>query len=324
MKEAGYYKKLDNQKVQCLLCPHFCVLELSETGKCRSRQNLEGVLYAMNYGKTMSISFDPMEKKPLYHFFPGSPVLSLGSNSCNFTCKFCQNYTSSQQKVPTREITPQEIVQICRKQSCGFVAFTYTEPFTWFEFIVDASKVLQKNKIKIVLVTNGFINQKPLLELLPYIDSMNIDLKSMNDDFYKNICGGRLEPVLKTIRTAERYCHLEVTNLLITDENDSEEDITKLADFMESVNPDIPVHFSRYYPTYKMTNPPTPPEHLEKAKSVVAQKLSYVYLGNLITDKNTFCPNCNSLLISRNYSVECNIISGKCPTCGKEIYGQFS
>ncbi|MDO9576865.1 MAG: AmmeMemoRadiSam system radical SAM enzyme [Candidatus Cloacimonadales bacterium] len=323
MTEAKYYKKLTNQKVQCLLCSHFCIIDLDEEGKCQSRLNVDGILYAANYGKTMSISLDPMEKKPLYHFYPGSTILSLGPNSCNFSCAFCQNYTSSQQEVPTRDVIPQEIVQICKKQNCNFVAFTYTEPFTWFEFILDAAKILQENNLKIVLVTNGFINQEPLQELLPYIDAMNIDLKSMDDDFYKNICSGKLKPVLETIRTAAKNCHIEITNLLITDENDSEENINRLVDFMESVDPEIPLHFSRYYPTYKMTNPPTPLERLERAQRIATKKLSYVYLGNVLTDHNTYCPQCSSLLIEREYYIKSRILNGKCPACGKVIYGRF-
>jgi pyruvate formate lyase activating enzyme len=323
MHETRYYKKLNNFKVQCQLCPHFCVIDLEETGKCRSRQNIDGILYATNYGKTMSVSLDPMEKKPLYHFYPGLPILSLGPNSCNFSCIFCQNYTSSQQKVPTRNITPEEIVQICRKQNCNFVAFTYTEPFTWFEFILDAAKILQENQIKVVLVTNGFINQEPLEALLPYIDAMNIDLKSMDEDFYENICDGKLQPVLDTIRTASRFCHIEITNLLITNENDSTDNIVRLVDFVESVNPDIPLHFSRYYPTYKMTNPPTTMERLERAKEIAQKKLSFVYLGNINTDRSTICPNCSTKLISRDYYIETEIVNDKCPSCGTKIYGSF-
>lgn len=324
MKQAYYYKTLSDKKVQCLLCPHFCILPSGQEGKCRSRKNIEGSLFVLNYGKTMSLSIDPMEKKPLYHFYPGSPILSLGPNSCNFSCQFCQNYHSSQQKVPTRTIDPNEIVKLSRQQNCGFVAFTYTEPFTWFEFILDAAEILQNNNLKVILVTNGFINQEPLKKLLPFIDAMNIDLKSMEDNFYKDICGGKLEPVLETIKTSADQCHVEVTNLLITDENDSEENINKLVDFMASVNPEIPVHFSRYYPTYKMTNPATPLEKLEQAKKLASTKLSYVYLGNVMTDRNTYCPKCNTLLIEREYTIKSHILNGKCPSCGKQIYGFFS
>ena len=323
MKEALYYKKLSDQKVQCLLCPHFCVIPIGENGKCNGRKNIEGKLYSTNYAETITISLDPMEKKPLYHFFPGEQVLSIGPNSCNFSCKFCQNYTSSQQKTHTIEITPGKLLDLCKQHLCMFVSFTYTEPFTWFEFVLEASKLLQENRIKTNMVTNGFVNPEPLKELLPYIDAMNIDLKSMDDEFYRNICDGRLQPVLETIKTASQKCHLEVTNLLITGENDSEEQIRKLVDFMAEVNPEIPLHFSRYFPTYKMSNPPTPISHLKKAQEIAEEKLCYVYVGNVITEKDTHCPNCNHLLISRSHTMECDIMQGKCPSCGHKIYGVF-
>ena len=323
MKEALYYKKLQDKKVQCLLCPHFCVIPMEENGKCNGRKNVEGKLYSTNYAETITISLDPMEKKPLYHFFPGEQVLSVGPNSCNFSCKFCQNYTSSQQKTHTIEVTPGKLLDLCKQHSCEFVSFTYTEPFTWFEFVLEASKLLQENRIKTNMVTNGFINPEPLQELLPYIDAMNIDLKSMDDEFYKNICEGKLQPVLETIKTVSKKCHLEVTNLLITGENDSEEQIRKLVNFMEEVNPEIPLHFSRYFPTYKMTNPPTPLSHLKKAYEIAEEKLCYVYVGNVITEKDTHCPNCNKLLISRSYTIKCDILQGKCPSCGHKIYGVF-
>jgi len=323
MIEAKYYKRIENKKVQCMLCPHYCVINPDDEGKCRSHQNINGTLYATNYGKTMALSLDPMEKKPLYHFYPSSPILSLGPNSCNFSCDFCQNYQSSQLDVPTRNITPDEIVKTCRKQDCRFVAFTYTEPFTWFEFILDAAKILHESNIKVVLVTNGFINPEPLQELLPYIDAMNIDLKSIDDEFYKKICGGNVKSVLEAIRLASESCHIEITNLLITDENDSEENIIKLVDFVKSVNPEIPLHFSKYYPTYKMTNPPTLIKKLERAKKIAKQKLSYVYLGNVTTDRSTYCPKCRTLLIKRDYYIESLIQNSKCPSCGKTIYGSF-
>jgi len=323
MKEALYYKKFSDGKIQCLLCPHYCFLDKGETGKCRSRTNHDGTLYAENYGKTIALSLDPMEKKPLYHFYPGSAILSVGPNSCNFTCDFCQNYQSSQQGTYTREITSRSLLSYCHKEDCKFVAFTYTEPFTWFEFILDSAILLQKNNIKTVLVTNGYVNPEPLYELLPYIDAMNIDLKSINDIFYQKYCGGTIKPVLDTIRNSVNKCHLEITNLLITDENDSEGEINDLVDFVASVNPDIPLHFSRYYPCYKMTNPPTPVARLERAKAIALKKLNYVYLGNIITDRDTVCPKCRMKIIKRSYGALNNIHKNACPSCGHKIYGQF-
>ncbi|MCK4653952.1 MAG: AmmeMemoRadiSam system radical SAM enzyme [Candidatus Cloacimonetes bacterium] len=323
MKEARYYKKLPNKKVQCELCPHLCIMTPGSTGKCRARKNIDGVLYTSNYAKTITISIDPMEKKPLYHFYPGESVISIGPNSCNFSCDFCQNYNSSQQVVPTQDITPGKLLEISKQHQCDFVSYTYTEPITWFEFVLDSAKLLQENRIKNVMVTNGFINPEPLNELLPYIDAMNIDLKSMDDEFYKKICKSRLQPVLETIRTASKNCHIEITNLLVTDENDSEGNIRKLVDFVAEVNPDIPLHFSRYFPAYKMTNPPTPISRLKRAREIAEEKLSYVYIGNVMTEKDTLCPNCKHLLIKRGWTIKCDILSGNCPGCGHKIYGEF-
>ncbi len=323
MKEAKYYKKLPNRKVQCELCPHFCIITPGNAGKCRARKNIDGVLYAANYAKTITISFDPMEKKPLYHFYPGQNIISIGPNSCNFSCDFCQNYNSSQQIVPTHEITPEMLLEICKDHLSKFVAFTYTEPITWFEFVLDASKLLKENGIKTVMVTNGFINPEPLKELLPCIDAMNIDLKAIDDEFYQRLCSGRLQPVLDTIETASKSCHVEITNLVITGENDSNENIRKLVDFVEKINPEIPLHFSRYFPVYKMANPPTSISTLEKAKEVAQKQLKYVYLGNVMTEKDTRCPKCDRLLVHRAYSTTIDILDGKCPECGTEIYGCF-
>jgi len=323
MLEAMFYTKLEHNKVRCDLCPHYCVIQPGDVGICRARKNIDGVLFAKNYGETITISIDPMEKKPLYHFHPGKSIISIGSNSCNFSCKFCQNYHSSQLDVPTINITPSNLLKQCKTHKCNFVAFTYTEPTTWFEFILDSSKLLKEHEIKTVMVTNGFINQEPLNELLPYIDAMNIDLKAFDEKFYNTICNGSLQPVLNTIRTAHKKCHVEITNLIITDKNDSEKHIHDLVDFIAEIDIEIPLHFSRYYPTYKMENPPTSLITLQKAKEIAEQKLKYVYLGNIVTDRNTYCPNCGNLLILRDHQMQNNIIDAKCPSCNQTIYGEF-
>ncbi len=323
MHKAMFYKKLENDEVQCELCPHYCVIKPDKIGICRARKNINGDLFAINYGKTISLSIDPIEKKPLYHFYPGSKILSMGPNSCNFNCQFCQNYQSSQMTVPTQKITPGKVLQLCKQHDLDAVAYTYTEPITWFEFVLETSQLLKENNIKTVLVTNGFITQKPLQKLLPFIDAMNIDLKAMNEDFYRRLCMGRLKPVLKTIETAYKQTHIELTNLIITDENDSAEEIQKLVDFVAELDPDIPVHFSRYFPTYKMDNLPTPITKLELAKKIAQEKLSYIYLGNVRADHDTNCPNCSYKLIERGFDTKVNCIDGKCPSCGKKIYGNF-
>jgi len=323
MKEALYYKNLPNSKVQCELCPHFCVIASNEIGICKVRKNLDGKLFAVNYAKTVTISIDPMEKKPLFHFYPGEKILSIGPNSCNFSCDFCQNYSISQFEVQTQNLSLESLLKVCKKHKSKFVAFTYTEPITWYEYILDASKFLHENDIKTVMVTNGFINHEPLKELLPHIDAMNIDLKSMDDDFYRRLCGGRLSPVLDTIKEAAEHCHVEVTNLLITGENDSEENIRNLVDFVEKIDVNIPLHFSKYYPQYKRSNPPTPSSSLNMAYNIAREKLNYVFLGNVLFQNQTNCPNCGELLIKREFHIKNYIKNNRCPDCEHLIYGKF-
>ncbi len=323
MIQAKHYKKLSNQKVQCILCPHFCVLAHDEEGKCRIRFNTNGELYTSNYAESISISMDPIEKKPLYHFYPGKSILSIGPNSCNFACDFCQNFSISQFEVPTYHLEPEELITLCLKNKTIFVAYTYTEPITWFEYILDSSRLLKERDYKIVMVTNGFMNPEPLHELLPYIDAMNIDLKSMDDEFYRKYCKGRLQPVLDTIKRAATKCHIEITNLLITGENDSPDNILKLVDFIADIDPQIPVHFSRYFPHFKMSNPATPESTLYRAREIARRKLSYVYLGNVISDSDTNCPDCNATLIKRGFASKHLVKNGKCPFCSFEIYGEF-
>ncbi|MCD4817307.1 MAG: AmmeMemoRadiSam system radical SAM enzyme [Candidatus Cloacimonetes bacterium] len=323
MIEAQFYNKLPNQKVQCKLCPKYCLIPVGEMGICRARKNIEGKLFSLNYQQTVTISIDPIEKKPLYHFYPGNKILSLGCNSCNLTCKFCQNYNISQLEVKTITITKEQVFDICLKNNLEMVAFTYTEPVTWYEFILECSEFLKENDIKTVLVTNGFINEKPLLKLLPYIDAMNIDLKSMDEDFYENICGGELKPVLKTIEIASKSTHLEITNLVITNQNDSLENIGKLVDFIANLNKNIPIHFSKYYPNYLMSESPTSERLLYEIYELATKKLNFVYLGNIYFDNNTKCPNCHKILIERRYILNNYIINGTCRNCGTKIYGKF-
>ncbi len=328
MREAQYYLKESNRKVKCLLCPHYCLIEPESSGICRTRTNIDGILYARNYGKTVTISMDPIEKKPLYHYYPGKDILSIGPNSCNMRCDFCQNYAISQLDSNTTELSPQNLLDLCLKHNVPFVAYTYTEPLTWFEYILDASQLLLAHDIKSVLVTNGFINPEPLAELLPTIDAMNIDLKGMSDDFYRSLCTGRLQPVLDTIKAASEKCHIEITNLLIPGENDTPEMIDALIDFLSDISPDIPLHFSRYFPQYKRHNQPTPTKSLETAFEKAKKKLNYVYLGNVLTtdEGNTYCPNCNALLVERkNYNTLIHKLQGnRCSVCSTVIYGKFN
>ncbi len=327
MTEAKYYLSKENKKVKCLLCPHYCLLSPEGTGLCRTRKNVDGVLHTLNYGKTVSVSLDPIEKKPLYHYYPGSDILSIGSNSCNLKCDFCQNYYISQMATKTADLSPDNLLKLCLNHKVGYVAYTYTEPLTWFEYVLDSARLLLEKEIKSVLVTNGYINREPLEELLPSIDAMNIDLKGMSDDFYRQLCSGTLQPVLETIKTAYPKCHIEITNLLIPGENDSDEMIRELVDFIADIGSEIPLHFSKYFPHYKRHTQATTHKTLENAYQIAKEKLDHVYLGNVITEKNsnTYCPQCNSLLIVRkNFNTFTHDLQdNRCSNCSKVIYGKF-
>jgi len=322
--EAKYWKKLENGKVKCELCPHNCILAQGKEGICRIRKNIDGTLYATGYGETVTIGMDPIEKKPIFHLKPGSYILSVAPNGCNFRCQWCQNWHISQDKVPTRYISPDILVTIALRERSVGIAFTYTEPLIWFEYIMDVAKVGRTRGLKMVAVSNGYINPEPLEELLPYIDAFNIDLKSMNPDVYRRFIGGKLEPVLETIKRASQKTLVEVTYLIIPTVNDSEEEIRKLVDFIAEVNPKIPLHLSRYYPAYKFDVPPTPPKTLLDAYKIAREVLPYVYIGNLpiAGTENTYCPECGNLLVERQgFSATMPGITpdGKCSKCGRPV-----
>ena len=281
-KEALWYEKLDNNLVHCHLCPHNCKIAESKSGICKVRQNNNGTLYSLNYKKATSIAVDPMEKKPLYHFHPGKYVLSIGTYGCNFRCDFCQNHEISQTTLNGQMLDIDELIKICKsKPNCVGIAYTYNEPTIWYEFVLECAKKFKEANLANVLVTNGYINTEPLKELLPYIDAMNIDLKSMNNEFYKEICGGRLEPIINTIKEAIKNCHVEITSLIIPTKNDSLKNMEELSKWIASLNPNTPLHLSRYYPAYKMQIPPTDPMTLLELKNVALKHLKYVYIGNV-------------------------------------------
>jgi pyruvate formate lyase activating enzyme len=283
MKEALYYK-LESGKVRCLLCPNDCLISGGKKGLCGIRVNKGNKLYAETYNRTTSVSLDPIEKKPLYHYHRGKHILSLGTKGCNFACPWCQNWRISQDKsTPTEEITKERAVQEAKDAGSFGIAYTYNEPFIWFEFVSECAKFARENGLENVLVTNGYVNKEPLEAILPYIDAMNIDIKSIDEDFYRKYCLGKLKPVLEnTKRAKEKGVHIEITNLIIPTLNDSKENIEKLVDWIsENIGADTPLHFSRYFPCYKMSLPPTPALTLQKAKEIADKKLKYVYLGNI-------------------------------------------
>jgi len=326
-KEAAYYQGLDEDRVKCLLCPHECIISPGKTGICQGRINQQGLLYTKNYGQISSIGVDPIEKKPLYHFYPGSRILSVGTYGCNFKCSFCQNWQISQQKPQLREVSPEKLVKLAIQSDSIGIAFTYSEPSVWFEYILETGKLSKEKGLKNVLVTNGYLNHKPLRELLPIIDGANIDLKSFNDDFYKKICGGTLEPVLNNIKELfENRIHLELTTLIIPELNDSPEEIMEMVDWIKALSPEIPIHLSRYFPRYKLNKEATPVVKMEEFYQLASRHLNYVYLGNLQSDygTSTYCPDCGEKVIIRDfYSVKNKLEGNKCPVCGYRITGIF-
>jgi pyruvate formate lyase activating enzyme len=327
MHEAKHYELLAGKEVRCKLCPNYCLIGDGKLGSCRSRKNVSGVLFAINYGRTVTMNLDPIEKKPLYHYYPGSQILSLGANSCNLHCEFCQNYQISQEDCYTKGVLPDELLDLLLRKNLNQIAFTYTEPFTWFEYILDCGKLFEKYCIRIVLVTNGYINTEPLAELMPYIDAMNIDLKSTREEFYNNLCMGKLQPVLETIKSASCSCHVELTNLLIPNLNDSDDEISKLIEFVYNVNPNIPLHISRYFTNWKCHQQITPEASLLKAYESSRKKLKYTYIGNFPSGEysNTYCPVCKRLLINRSniYPGMTNLSGNICQHCSAFIYGRF-
>ncbi|MCA0384586.1 MAG: AmmeMemoRadiSam system radical SAM enzyme [Firmicutes bacterium] len=280
-RTAQYWKSLSGGVVRCELCPHYCVIEPGLTGKCRVRKNVEGTLTTLNYGKVISYAYDPIEKKPLRFYEPGSTIFSIGTFGCNLACEFCQNHTLVNFDGPCDTINEEVLLRLAgERQSIG-IAYTYNEPTIWFEFVRHMAKQIKALGLKNVLVTNGFINQAPLEALLPYIDAMNIDLKSYTDGFYQTICGGALPPVLNTIKTAAAHTHVEVTTLLIDGLNTNPDEIEAMAAWLASVDANIPLHLSRYFPNYKMSRPPTRLETMIESKRIAEKYLSHIWLGNV-------------------------------------------
>lgn len=320
IRDARHWESLENNKVRCRLCPTDCLLTESKTGICGCRTNIDGKLMVDNYGEIVSAAYDPIEKKPLYHYYPGSIIFSTGPNGCNLGCENCQNWEISQMKVPTRYLAPSDLAVLAGKSGSVGAAYTYSEPLIWFEYILDAASAVRDKGLKNVIVSNGYINPDPLKELIQFIDAANIDLKSMRPDFYKKICKGQLEPVKETIECLYRAkIHLEITNLVIPGLNDAISDFEQITDFIAGLSEKIPLHFSAYYPTYKMTRPRTPTETLMKGYDIARNKLKFVYLGNVnIPGKSdTLCPQCGRTLIKRNYyNIEITgLTGGDCSFC---------
>lgn len=322
--EALFYEGLEDNVVRCLLCPHRCRLRPGQNGICRVRSNEDGRLYSRNYAEVVSIALDPIEKKPLYHFYPGKNILSIGTIGCNFKCGFCQNFQLAHQDPPTTPIGADDMAQVAMQSiandSIG-LAFTYNEPGIWFEYILDVAGRLKERNLKVVLVSNGFLEEKPLRQLLPLVDAMNIDVKAFSEEFYRRHCKGRLAPVQKCFEIAAGQVHVEATTLLIPGENDSEEEIKSLAGWLGSLNRHIPLHLSRYHPAYKFNIVPTDPAVLMRSRDIAREYLDFVYLGNLAAENHTYCIECGALLIKRSgYRIDIvNWQEGRCHNCGSPV-----
>lgn len=322
--EALYYEKLDTGVLRCVLCPHHCKLEDGQAGLCRVRTNHAGMLFTANYGQIASLALDPIEKKPLYHFYPGSYILSAGSFGCNLSCSFCQNYSIAQETPPTRYMNPESLSDLTLQSkidgSIG-LAFTYNEPSIWYEYIMALAPRLKDQGLKTVLVTNGYLEKGPLERLLSYIDAFNIDVKAFNQHFYTALCKGKLQAVKDTVERIIGKRHVEITTLLIPGQNDAEQEIRELASWLASLDRQTVLHLSRYHPAYKLQIPSTPETTIKQAQAIAKEYLDFVYTGNLPGEENdTYCRRCGHLLIHRGaYSVQVSgIEKGRCRSCNDQ------
>ncbi|MGB9936207.1 MAG: AmmeMemoRadiSam system radical SAM enzyme [Methanobacterium sp.] len=329
-REVLVYDKI-GENLNCKVCERRCVIKKGNVGFCGMRKNIGDKLCAINYAAASSVAVDPIEKKPLFHFYPGTTVFSIGSVGCNFKCKHCQNWNISQadlEKIPTREIPPEDAIRLTKQYGCKSIAWTYNEPTMWFEYTYDCAKLAKKEGISTVYVTNGYMSEESFDLIKPYLDAANIDLKGMNDKFYRGLCEARLQPVLDTIkRMYDNKIHIEITNLMIPGYNDSEEDIKALLNFLiEETGVEVPLHFTRFFPYYELGQlPPTPVESLRRAYDMAKEAgMQYVYIGNVSSggEESTLCPECGKVLIERNgFEVSDDKLrqTRKCPACEAPI-----
>ncbi len=319
------FTRQDKGKITCLLCPKVCSIDDGCHGDCGVRFNRHGVLDLPFYGRVSALNIDPMEKKPLYHFFPGTLVFSVGFYGCSFHCPFCQNFSISQyepESPANQYVSPEDLIKLVRKNKLSSVAFTYSEPLVHYEYVHKAFIRARENNIKTILVTNGYINKKPARELLAVTDALNIDLKAFTETFYKNELGGTLKPVLDFITEAASQSHVEITTLVIPHKNDSSSEIKEIARFIASIDKTIPLHLSAYYPAFHYTAQATTEETIRRLTDCAQEYLTYVYPGNTVSlDNNTYCTDCGSVLVKRQgYKISTEGIDGTvCSTCGSSV-----
>lgn len=331
IREALLWEAVGDKRVKCGLCHRRCTIAEGKRGYCRVRENREGKLYTLNYALASSASPDPIEKKPLFHFYPGTSVFSLGTVSCNFRCLHCQNYSISQAPLEEAEgylveYPPEKAVTLTKDYGCSGIAWTYNEPTIWFEYTLDSAKLAKERGLYTVYVTNGYYTEEALELLAPYLDAVNIDVKGFEDEFYREISKAKLMPVLDTAeKTAKKGIHVELTYLVIPGKNDKSEDFQAFVDWVAGISQDIPVHFTRFHPDYMMlSSPSTPIETLEAARKIGLEKLNYVYSGNVVghEGENTYCPNCGEMLIKRwGFTIQKLELTkdNRCPNCGEKI-----
>ncbi len=332
MKEALLYEQVGHNVVHCRLCPHECVIPEGRTGFCGVRKNIGGSLYALTYGRVASAAVDPIEKKPLYHFYPGTPTMSIGTFGCNMRCKHCQNWEISHHSATEDgsdlvELHPEELVRIAQREGCGAIAWTYNEPSIWFEYILDTAKLAKEHGLLTVMVTSGMINPPALRTLLRHMDAYRLDVKGFTEEFYERLTG---TPVLAKVLengliARDTGVHQEVITNVIPNWNDSEEQLRGLADWIvANLGVDTPWHVTAYHPDNKLTEPPTPVATLERARETgMSRGLRYVYVGNVPDHpgQHTYCPQCERILIERHaFGVGAvNIADGCCRYCGYRI-----
>ncbi|MCK5322185.1 MAG: AmmeMemoRadiSam system radical SAM enzyme [Candidatus Aenigmarchaeota archaeon] len=327
-KEARYYSVVDKEKhvVKCGLCPNECVIPEGSVGSCMVRKNVSGKLYSLNYGMLVCAGLDPIEKKPLYHFMPSTMTFSIATCGCNLHCRFCQNYEVSQSESVLGEyVSAEAVVEMAKEQGVKSISYTYTEPTIFFEYMIDVAKLAKKAGMKNIVVSNGYINPEPLRELVKYIDAANIDIKSVESGFYQKFCGVKsVDPVINTVKLLKSAgVHVEVTNLLIETLNTSDKQIRELCRIVASIDKEIPLHFSAFYPAYKMVEGfrRTESHVLRRAKEIaVSEGIKYVYLGNIGADEDTLCSVCGAVLVRRKgYDANVLYSFGKCKDCGKNV-----